>query len=223
MDTTQFSSKDVDTIKNIVPFPLAKLMLSSLFQKFGEEQELDNIIVEDDSDTYTLTNILFLQIKASQTFDYFNNDYEKDIKLALIDGEEHQGEKCTFEIESDPVDIDATRLECYRIKCFLEDKNILQKEVEIGMKWQEYLRILQENVDQEQLQEWVRLLDFTSDYYRLNYDYLESRRNDLELATKGIESFNPKFSDTREAFDQFFQESINILSPKKAVQKEKEM
>ena len=104
-----------------------------------------------------------------------------------------------------------------------EDKNILQKEVEIGMKWQEYLRILQESVDQEQLQEWVRLLDFTSDYYRSNYDYLESRRNDLELATKGIESFNPKFSDTREAFDQFFQESINILSPKKAVQKEKEM
>ena len=104
-----------------------------------------------------------------------------------------------------------------------QDKDFVQREVSLGMKWQEYLRVLQEKVDQEQLKEWVRLLDFTSDYYRSNYDYLESRRYDLELASRGIESFNPKFSDTTEAFDQFFQESINILSPKKAVQKEKEM
>ncbi len=128
MDTAQFSAKDVDTIKNIIPLPLAKSLLFSLYQEYGEEFELDNIIIEeDDADTYTLANILFLLLKASQTFEFFFNDYEKDIKLALKEGEEHQGEKCTFEIEPDPVDIDATRLGCYRIKCFLEDKKILQE------------------------------------------------------------------------------------------------
>ena len=109
------------------------------------------------------------------------------------------------------------------LEYYEEDNKLLQAAVEVASKWREYLTILQEGVEQENMKEWAKLLDFTIDYYDANVNYIESRRNDLELAFRGIDSFNPKFEDSRKSFDQFFTESISLLSPKKAVQKTKEM
>ena len=185
MDTTQFSAKDVDTINNLVPLPLAKSMLFSLYQEFGKELELDNIMVEDDSDTYTLANILFLLLKASQKFEFFYNNYEKDIKLVLKYGKEHQGEKCTFEIETDPVDIDDTRLDCYRIECFLEDKNILQ----------EYKRVLK--LSDSELSEITNFLQEVITYY---YQY-ESCKENVSIDSEVDSSNTLKYDFTYEQYN----------------------
>ena len=184
MDTTQFSAKDVDIIKNIVPLPLAKSMLISLCQEFGEELELDNIKVEDDADTYTLANVLFLLLKASQKFEFFYNNYEKDIKLVLKYGKDHQGEKCTFEIETDPVDIDATRIDCYRIKCFLENKKLLQ----------EYKRVLK--LSDSKMGEITNFLQEVLSYYYQN----ESCKDSVPIESEFDSSNTLKYDFTYEQY-----------------------
>ena len=109
------------------------------------------------------------------------------------------------------------------IEYYQRDSEYLQEIIKVGDKWKEYYTILEECADEEQLKEWLRLLDFTSNYYNANVDYLESKRDDLELAFRGIDSFNPKFENSRTTFDEFFRESIHLLAPKKDIQKAKEI
>ncbi len=71
-----------------------------------------------------------------------------------------------------------------------EDNKLLEQANDLTLKWIEYYRILKNASDEVQVPELIRLMDFTSDYYDKNYDYLESRRKSLEFASLGIMSFH---------------------------------
>ena len=103
------------------------------------------------------------------------------------------------------------------------DNKVLQEECLLGLEWRHYLEVLQKEVTPDNLREFARLLDFSKDYYHRNANFLESKRDELELAFKGIMSFNGKFSDTREVFQQFFSQKISELTTKKDIQKKKEI
>ncbi len=109
------------------------------------------------------------------------------------------------------------------LEYYEEDIKLLQDALGVASKWGEYLTTLEEEVKQENMPEWAKLLDFTIDYYDENIEHIRARRNDLDLAFRGIQSFNPKYEDSRESFNQFFTDRIEKLSPKIAVQKTKEM
>ena len=109
------------------------------------------------------------------------------------------------------------------VEYYERDNKLLQEECLLGLEWRHYLEVLQKEVTPDNLREFGRLLDFSKDYYHSNANFLESKRDELELAFKGIMSFNGKFSDTREVFQQFFSQKISELTTKKDIQKKKEI
>ena len=110
-----------------------------------------------------------------------------------------------------------------RVEYYERDNRLLHEELILGLEWRHYLELLQQEVTEEQLKEFARLLDFSIDHYHGNASYLESQRDDLELAFNGIMSFNAKYQDTREAFKQFFEQKLSELTTKKDIQKKKEI
>ena len=112
-----------------------------------------------------------------------------------------------------------------------EDNKLLDELIGLTHQFIGYLETIQETAVDCFSLEFTRLLDIVKDYYNSNFDYLMSSRDDLNRATMGIQSFNSKYEDTREAFDEFFRERIETIKqdefyPKrdeKPVEKAKEM
>jgi len=104
-----------------------------------------------------------------------------------------------------------------------QDIMLVQKEISLALEFRQYFREIQTIILPENYKELIRLTDFTTDHYNENLNYLESKRDSLELAQRGITSFNPKYDDSRGAFGEFIQEKIEEFTPKKQVEKAKRM
>lgn len=88
--------------------------------------------------------------------------------------------------------------------------------------FQSFFVTIQEMITADNQDELTRLMDFTKDYYMRDFDYIESLRDGLRFETLGF-TCTAKYDDVFDAFCQFFQRRINELSPKKPVEKTKEI
>ena len=82
----------------------------------------------------------------------------------------------------------------------------------------EFYKRIQSVADEENFDELTRLVDFSCDYYYAQTDYYDYLRDRLELIFKGIQLYNSRYEDSRDAFTKFMEEKIKGFERKKKTQ-----
>ena len=109
------------------------------------------------------------------------------------------------------------------IEYYDADTDILFQFVKLANIQKSYLKSILKVSTSENFKELLKLTEFTTEYYNNHFDYIEVKRNNLELEFQGDRIIKNKYEDYREEFNEFFLETINKLTPHKVVEKIKKI
>lgn len=101
------------------------------------------------------------------------------------------------------------------------DTSILNMHGELVRDFRSLFYRMQVSVTEDNFVEMFKLVEFTSDKYLSNYNFLESARDTLRLAFDGINYSSDEFADDKDAFLQFFEEEFRSVTASKSVEKVK--
>ena len=110
----------------------------------------------------------------------------------------------------------------YDLSFYDVDMKLLEEKLNTNLSFINYYHQLQELLTEENFNATSFLKEFTSRYYQKNWERLECLRDINEYRIRGIAYYNPQLEeDTRDIFEQFFQEEITNISAKSVAYKKK--
>ena len=148
----------------------------------------------------------FIEIGIDDT-DEYQQDYEKELK-------ENKRWKLEAQIRNFFFFIFAEE----EVDLYDEDTSILKDCISYTEKMREFYKRIQSVATEENFDELTRLVDFSCDYYYAQTDYYDYLRDKLELISKGIQLYNPRYEDSRVPFTKFMEEKIKGFERKKQTQ-----
>ncbi|MBR3211092.1 MAG: hypothetical protein IKF71_04050 [Bacilli bacterium] len=95
------------------------------------------------------------------------------------------------------------------------DIHILKQCISYTKKIGKFYRRISALATEENYQELVRLVDFSSDYYLSQTGYYDYEREQLDLYVKGISLYDPQYENTRDEFLQFMEKKLKELEGEK--------
>lgn len=104
---------------------------------------------------------------------------------------------------------------------FDEDTSILNRHVELVRNFRALFYRMQIGVTDDNFIDMYKLVEFTSDKYLSNYNYLEQARDGLRFAYDGVNYCCSQFEDDKDEFFQFFEEEFKGITSSKSVEKVK--
>ena len=147
------------------------------------------------------------------------DDLEEDIKNRL----KEKSENLRWQLAGKIRNFFFFIFEQEEVELYDDDNQLIDELIALASFYIERFREIQERSSQENYEEFIKLIDFATDYYNQHFDYIESKRDGLELIYKGFQYYNYKYEDNREIFAKFFRQKINQISPTKAVEKSKKI
>ena len=97
------------------------------------------------------------------------------------------------------------------IDFFEEDNQLLLEQLSLALEYRElFMRIFIDSSD-ENIEEFIKLVDFASEYYGKHVDYLEYKRDQLEMSVRGYSMINSKYEDNREVIRKFLDQKLTIF------------
>ena len=97
------------------------------------------------------------------------------------------------------------------VNFLIKDIEAINKAIELGNNQATYFARIAESSTEENFKEMLRLVDFASDYYSKNMDYVDYLRDFYEFQRKGINMFISGKEDYTEVFDEFMQKKLGEL------------
>ena len=104
-----------------------------------------------------------------------------------------------------------------------EDNKIIEECISLALDYIIYFERMINLIKPDNTKELLKIVDFIVEYYNMNMDYLDSKRETLEYAYKGITFINSKYSDYRKEISDFFEKKINEYQTENSVEKKKKL
>ena len=169
-------------------------------------QEIEKEYESYESPTKEVTNLeeflAYIQIGLDDT-DEFERDFEKELR-----------ENRLWKLEAMIRNFFFFIFEQEEVELYDEDTEIVQDCIVITRRYRDYYERIQAIATEENFREFLRLVDFSCEYYSSQMDYYDYLRDSLEFWAKGIRMYNSKYEDNKESFNDFMEMKIQAIEKK---------
>ena len=92
------------------------------------------------------------------------------------------------------------------------DNELINEGIQLAYKQKKYFKSIISISKEDNYDELLKLTEFTIYYYNSHVEYIDIKRDILEMYIKGYNMTNSRGKDNRKVFDEFFNEKIKELS-----------